>query len=238
MFSIFILDSLKLVLYFIVCASAALATRKLLTIPEEVHRKILHFIMVGSIFVFLYSFSSWQNAALAAAVFAIVIYPVLSIAERFDGYSKLLAERDSGEIKRSLILAFGMFAAVVSVCWGLLGAKYLALAVILGWGLGDATAALVGKKYGKHHLTGRFIDGKKSLEGTAAMFVVAFLAITSVLYLNNILPGYGCLTISTISAAVCAVVELHTKNGLDTLTCPAATLVVMVLLVHVWVGLL
>lgn len=235
---IFLLGFSKLLLYFLICASCALVIRKFTQVPDEIYRKTLHLILVGSIFVFLYMFDTWEVSALAAVVFAIIIFPALSFAEGFRSYSTLLAERDSGEIKRSLILVFGMFASVISICWGIFGAKHLALAVILGWGLGDAAAALVGKRFGKHHLEGKFIDGKKTLEGTVAMFIVSFISIIVVLTLNSALPRHGYIPVAVITAAVGSIVELNTKKGFDTLTCPASTLMVMIQLIYLWGGLL
>ncbi|MDR0381414.1 MAG: phosphatidate cytidylyltransferase [Oscillospiraceae bacterium] len=232
----FSLSFAKLILYYAACASCALAIRRFTRISEEPYRKILHLILIGSAFVLLYAFDTWQGAAIAAVVFAVIIFPVLSLAEHLKGYSKLLAERNGGEIKRSLVEVFGMFAATIALCWGLLGAKYLALAVILGWGLGDGAAALVGKAFGKHRLEGKYIDGKKSLEGSLAMFAVSFAAIITVLISHSALPWHGYIPVAAASAMVCAVVELHTKNGLDTLTCPAAALAVMLPLIHLWGG--
>lgn len=235
---IFIVSFSKLLLYFIFCATCALVIRRFTSVPDELYRKILHLILLGSAPVLLYMFDTWQSSSLAAIVFAVIIFPILSLAEHLKGYSNLLAERDSGEIKRSLIAVFGMFAVIIWVCWGIIGAKYLALAVILGWGLGDGAAALVGKRFGKHHLEGKFIDGKKTLEGTVAMFVVSFITIIAVLLSNSVLPWHGYIPIGAITAAVCAIVELNTKNGLDTLTCPAATLTVMLPLILLWGGIL
>lgn len=235
---IFLLEFTKLLIYFIFCATCAFTLRKIIKIDDELYRKLLHFILLGSSPVFLYVFSTWYSSVLASASFAILAYPLLSFAEKLDGYKYILAERDIGEIKRSLIAVFGMFAIVIAICWGLLGTKYLALAVILGWGLGDAAAALVGKKFGKHHLKGKFIDGKKTLEGTIAMFIVSFIAIITVLILNSGLSWYGNMLISIIAAGVCSIAELNTKNGLDTLTCPAATLAAMLSFLHLWGGAL
>ncbi len=235
---IFLINFLKLLIYFIIFATCALILRKITKIPDEFYRKILHFILLGSTPVFLYVFSTWQGSVLASVSFAVLVYPILSLGEKLEGYTNILAERKSGEIKRSLITVFGMFAVVITICWGLLGAKYLALAVILGWGIGDAAAALIGKKFGKHHLKGKFIDGKKTLEGTVAMFIVSFITIITVLILNSQLSWYLNMSISIIAAGVCSIVELNTKNGLDTLTCPAATLATMLPLLRLWGGIL
>ena len=41
-------------------------------------------------------------------------------------------------------MLFLMFAAVISVVWGVFGKPYIAAAAILMWGTGDAAAALIG----------------------------------------------------------------------------------------------
>ncbi len=234
----FLFDFSKLLVYFVTCASCALAIRLFTQVPEELYRKTLHFILLGSAPVLLYLFDSWHNAVLASVVFAALVYPALTLAEKLEGYSNILAERDGGEIKRSLIAVFGMFAAVIWICWGIFGAKYLALAVILGWGLGDAAAALVGKKFGKHHLEGKFIDGKKTIEGAVAMFIVSFITVIIVLLLSTNLPWYGHISVAIITAGVNSIVELNTKNGFDTLTCPAATLATMLPLLYLCGGIM
>lgn len=234
----FLVDFLKLLAYFIIAASSALVLRKLVKIPKELFRKLLHFILLGSAPLLLYAFSSWQNAVLGSALFAIIVYPALALAERIEGYSRLFVERESGEIKRSLMLVFGMISIVIFLCWGMLDAKYLALAVILSWGLGDAAAALIGKKYGRHHFKGKYIDEKKTFEGTFAMFVVSFFTVFFVLIVNVNLPLYGYFLIAAISSAVVSLVELSTKNGFDTLTCPAANLAIMIPLLYMCGGIL
>ena len=220
--------------YFAVCASSALFLRLLVTVPREVFRKILHFILLGSIFVWTYAFKTWWISAMAAVVFMIIVFPILALAERIPGYSELLIERKSGEIKRSLVVVFSMFAILISFCWGLLGEKYLIIASALAWGLGDAAAALVGKRFGKHYLEGRLIEGRKSLEGTLAMFVVSFFAVLVVLLIHGSIRWYGYVPIAAVTGAVCAVVELYTKGGMDTITCPLAAAAVLIPLVHLW----
>lgn len=234
----FLFDFLKLLTYFLICASTALIIRKFVKIPKELFRKLLHIILLGSTPIFLYLFNSWQSAVFGSMLFAVVVYPILSFAEHIEGYSKLLIERESGEIKRSLMLVFGMISVVIFLCWGMLNAKYLALAVILSWGLGDAAAALIGKKYGRHHFVGKFFDEKKTFEGTMAMFVISFFTIFTILIYNINLTWYEYLLISGITSAVVSVVELSTKNGFDTLTCPSANLTVMMSLLYLFGGIM
>lgn len=217
--------------YFAVCATGALVLRRLVAVPTEVFRKTLHIILLGSIFVLVYAFKTWWISAVSTIVFAAMVYPVLMFAERIPGYSKLLTERKSGEIKKSLIVVFTMFFVLICVCWGWLEQKYFIVASVLAWGLGDAAAALVGKRFGQHYLEGKLIEGRKSLEGTVSMFAVSFVSVLIVLLISSTLDWRSSIPIAAVTAAVCSVVELYTKGGMDTITCPFAAAAIMIPLV-------
>ena len=100
--------------YFALCAAAALLLRRLIAVPQELFRKTLHFILLGSIFVLMEAFRVWWISALASLTFIAMVFPLLALAEHIPGYSALLTERKDGEIKRSLVVVFGMFAVVIS----------------------------------------------------------------------------------------------------------------------------
>jgi dolichol kinase len=223
--------------YFIVCASLALLIRKYIKMQRELFRKTLHTILLCSLFVWVYAFSTWWLSALAVALFAAVVYPVLALAERIRGYSELLTERKQGEIKKSLLVVFTMFAAVICVCWGWMGDKMLFIACVFAWGFGDGAAALVGKRFGKHYLEGRFIEGRKSVEGTLAMFAVSFVSVLIVLLLRGNMLWYGYAPTALLAAGVCAAVELYTPGGFDTITCPFAAAAVILPLTYLWGGI-
>lgn len=220
--------------YFALCAAGALALRRLVAVPAEVFRKTLHVILLGSILILTYVFHTWWVSALASAVFIAMVFPILAFAERLPGYSRLLTERRPGEIRRSLVAVFGMFAALLCVCWGWLGERYLVVASVFAWGFGDAAAALVGKRFGQHAIEGRLVEGRISLEGTLAMFAVSFVTVMVILLANGALTWYGCIPAALVTAALCAVVELFTKGGIDTLTCPLTAAAVLIPLVHFW----
>jgi len=226
-----------ILLYFVICATTALVAHALLPIPSEVFRKILHLILLGSLAVWVLEFSTWWLSALSAVVFALAVYPLLSLAEHIKGYSALLTERKGGEIKHSLLVVFAMYALVAAICWGWLGDKLLTLASIYAWGFGDAAAALVGKRFGRHHFTAQAIC-RKSWEGTLAMFTVSFVTVFVLLQLRGGLNGAEILFTAALTAAVSAVVELYTPNGMDTITCPLAAMVTLLPLVTLFGGIL
>ena len=225
------------ILYFIICASSALLLRYFVHVPTEVFRKILHCILLGSLFCWILGFSSWWSAALSSFGFAVVVYPILAFLERFKGYSRLLTERKGGEIKRSLLVVFTMFTVVICVCWGYFGDRMLVLASVFAWGYGDAAAALVGKRFGRHGIKGKYVEGRKSLEGTISMFTVSFLCVLAILLVRGNMNWYGYIIVSVITAAVSAVVELYTPNGMDTITCPLAAMTVLLPLVYLFGGI-
>lgn len=233
----FIVGFEYLAIYFVTAATSAILIRKLFPVPHEVFRKILHGIVLGSLLVFTFGFSTWWKSAVASVIFAIIIYPVLALAERWKGYSDLLTERKTGEIKTSLLLVFAMFAVVISVCWGWLGDRMLLLASIYAWGFGDAVAALVGKKFGVHKITGKFQTGKKSYEGTISMFVTSFLCVFIIMMLRGGLAWYECLIIAFFAGGVSAVTELYTSNGFDTVTCPISAMLVILPLTYLFGGI-
>lgn len=223
-----------LLAYFATFFAGALVLRRFVVLPREVFRKTLHLILLGSIFILTYGFKTWWLSAIAAIGFIAMVFPILALAERIPGYSKLLIERKSGEIKRSMIVAFSMFAILICVCWGWLGLKFLVIASVLAWGLGDLAAALVGKQFGQYYIEGKLVEGRKTLEGTLAMFGVSFVTVLVVLLAYGPLESFGYVPIAALTAAGTTVVELYTKNGLDTLTCPFAAAAIMTPLVLLW----
>ena len=139
-------------LYIIIMACSALVARKFMKIPDELFRKILHFILLGAYFVFLFAFETWWISAGCACALILLFYPLLALAGRIPAFSSFVNERKEGEFKSSMVLALAMIAFSISICWGVLDDKLLTLACVYAWGVGDAFAALVGKKWGKHKI--------------------------------------------------------------------------------------
>lgn len=212
-----------LIIYFIVAASTALVLRHFLKPSREGMRKLLHIIAVLSVFVYLHAFKTYFIAAGAAAAFALLVYPILYVVERqFPKIMRKLSERKNGEFKSSLMILKLMFILLILIFWGGLGerGKPIIIGAVMAWGLGDAAAALVGKAYGKRRVKGRFVDNKKTHEGTTAMLVVSFAAVFVSLLCYTSFDWYFCLAIAAVTAPVCALVELISSGGMDTITVP------------------
>ena len=227
----------SIILYFVIAAGGAIGSRFLIRIPNELFRKILHCILLGSLFMFTFAYGEWWISALAAVIFELIVYPLLIVLERLKNFSEITTERKKGELKNSLLLVFTMYAVVVSICWGWLGDKYLALAAIYAWGFGDAAAALIGKKFGKHKIKWKCTDGKKSAEGSFSMFLVSFISVLIILSYRGGMSVMGIIITSFITAAVSMLAELCSKDGNDTVICPMAAMIILVPLVYLFGGL-
>ena len=224
-------------LYYIVMASAALLLRKLTRIPDEVFRKLLHFILLGSFPLFVFGFETWHGSALFAVAFAAVVYPILKLFEKLKAYSEFVTERKKGELKSSLLIVFFMFAVVIGVCNGWLREPYLALASVYAWGIGDAFAALVGKRFGRHKLNLKFTDGKKSAEGSAVMFLSSFVSVAIILAVRGGISPLGYVVIPSVVALVSTASELYASGGMDTVICPVCAMSVLIPSVYLFGGI-
>lgn len=91
--------------------------------------------------------------------------------------------------------------------------------------LADALAALIGVRYGQ---TKYFVSqDQKSLEGSAAFFMVAFLSTHIPLLLSGITGRLESILIAVLVGLVVMVIEAISWEGLDNLFIPYGTLVVL-----------
>lgn len=212
----------------------AVLLKSTFNVPSEVVRKLYHLVIVLSIFPLVQLFDAWYLAVLAVCLFAAITYPILMVVESTAFYKRIAVEREGGEFKSSLIVVQTSMALLLFIAWGVLGAewRYVAVVAVMAWGLGDAAAALVGKRWGRRRIEHPRIEGAKTMEGTQAMFVTAALAIflTLLLYANHSWPVS--LTVAVLVAPVCAVVELFSRRGMDTLTVPLAAALTLLPLLH------
>ena len=216
------------VLYIIVAVGIMLLVRKCFPIPDELFRKALHFVLLGAYIPLVFAFETWWMAAIFATSLIIILFPALSIAGKIPMFSAFVNERKKGEFKSSMVLAVGMMAFSVTLCWGLFADRYLVLATIYAWGIGDGLAALVGKRFGKHKIKWKLADGKKSMEGSATMFLCSLSAVFTVLMVRGGIGVPMCCAIALLAALVCTVAELCAKDGWDTVICPISAMIVIV----------
>ncbi|CAG8627096.1 10772_t:CDS:2 [Ambispora leptoticha] len=104
------------------------------------------------------------------------------------------------------------------------GREYIAIAGIMAMTYGDAFAAIIGKRYGKHEY--QVIgdgDNRRTLEGSQANFIASFLAvsITWMIMSPPELNNYWDIIFGSIIAAVASTAfEAISPRGTDNLTVP------------------
>ena len=216
------------ILYIFPLAVILLISRKFTKISDELFRKSLHFVLLGAYVPLLFGFNTWWHCLIFVLTLGVLLFPTLSIAGKIPGFSSFVNERKKGEFTSSMILALGVMALSITVGWGLMNDKFLVLAGVYSWGVGDAFAALIGKKFGKHKITWSFVDNKKSVEGSLAMLLTSALSVFIVLILRGGVHPLFCILISVLSATASTFVELCSKNGLDTITCPAVSMAIII----------
>jgi dolichol kinase len=107
--------------------------------------------------------------------------------------------------------------------------SYIIAAGILPMAYGDAAASIVGEKFGRHKYA---LVARKSLEGSAAMFLVTLASLTAGLIFFSVIYGFSFLSKipALLSVAVVAtLVEGFSPMGFDNLTVPAFSVLTFLL---------
>lgn len=222
-----VLHALFTALYFGGVGIIAILFRYVIKLKGEWYRKALHFFFMGSIIFWLYVFTYWYTSVIVLITYLILALIGLTILERYSFYNDLLAERFKGEVKRSLTIAFLVFITAISVFWGIYGEayKYIILAGVLAWGIGDALAALVGKKENNKVIEHKLVKNKKTVEGSIAMFIGSTIVVFLVLLFVGEKQGLYSLLVALVAGVIGTFVELYTKDGWDTLTLPITLMI-------------
>ncbi len=193
---------------------------------KEVFRKTLHIIVLAFTAFWFYMYDEWWRSVHVIAVVLVVIYPILKFLSRYKILSRIFNARKAGEFSDSFAALMIMYIMVASVCWGIFGERLLGIAAIYAWGPGDAAAALIGMKFGKHKI-GR--EKKKSFEGSLAMFIFSFFSVLTVLFIYGKYGILATIIVALIVAIVSTITELVVENGYDTFYCPISAMVVLII---------
>ena len=215
-------------LYLIPAAIIMLLIRKFTKIPDELFRKILHFILLGAYIPLLFGFNTWWKSVILVGSLIILLLPILTFAGKIPGFSSFVNERKKGEFTSSMVLALSVMLLTITVGWGIFEDKFLVLASVYAWGVGDAFAALIGKRFGKHKIKWKFVDNKKSYEGSIAMIVTSTISVFIVLLVRGGINPVFALLIAFVASLTSTFVELCSKNGIDTITCPSVAMALIV----------
>ena len=213
----------------IAMATVLIIIRYTTKVPGYVFRKLLHIVAMLAIFPLLFLTEIWWIAVAVDVAFLIMVIIALQLVEKCRFYDGLFQQKGKHEVIISFVCLFSMIGAFIALCWGLLGqeCKYMAAAAMMAWGPGDGMAAIVGITWGKKKLSGKMIEGTKTVEGTVAMGVTSCICTAVTLVLLSELAWYVILPVSLVIGVIAAFTELFTKRGWDTITVPVVSLAVL-----------
>ena len=235
MMNSFVYEALITFLWFtipvIVLGIICIAIRFLTKIPDFIFRKILHLIAMGMIPILVIVPTHWWIAEIVTGICILGLLTLLLIFERTELYKKFFVEKNKHEVLISFLLFFLVVVLLIALFWGYRGDahRYLVIVAILSWGLGDAAAAIFGRLIGKHQVSGKMIEGTKSIEGSVACFLLAFLISLIFLILLMHYVWWLALIESLLIGVAVSFVELFTKKGFDNLTCPLIAALILFL---------
>jgi dolichol kinase len=190
--------------------------------PQDFTRKFVHIGAGMWVFGVLALFENWTIGIIPFATFIVLNF----IFYRF----RLLESVDAPDSTPGTVYFALSITLLFLIFWRTNSPDdrgYVAAAGTMAMTWGDALAAIVGKRWGRHHYQiGR---GRRSFEGSAAMFAASFVAMLLTLLLTpgsalspqSVPIGFNAALIASLIAALAATIaEGVSPHGTDNLSVP------------------
>jgi len=195
---------------------------KLFRFSSKHSRKFLH-IMIGNL-PFVIPFFTLNSFPLNLPFFVAAPFIIVTLLATPYVPSRTLGERLkglTGITEKGHHLGLVYYAVSYTVLALFFASKpYIIAAGVLPMAYGDASAAIIGEKYGRRQY---HVFTKKSLEGSAAMFIVSFLSVeASILFFSTLylLPLVTLSVAALAVALVATIAEALSPLGFDNITVP------------------
>ena len=231
----YVYEAINAFLWFVIpiaiLAIILIPIRIFVKIPDFIFRKILHTVAISTIAILIVVPTHWWVAEIVMGICGIGIIVILLIFEHIEFYKKLFIEKSKHEVLISFIVFFIVVLSLIAFFWGHRGDahKYYVIIALLSWGLGDAAASIFGHLIGKHEISGKLVEGTKSIEGTIACFIFSFLISFILLLTLMHFVWWVALLESIVIGIVVSLSELFTRKGMDNVTCPISAAIILFL---------
>lgn len=203
--------------------------KRIWDVPSEVSRKIAHVGCGGVLLAIPLVVSSHWSVLILSTSFALLMFitHTTGLLRGVHGVGRGLG----GVLVYPFAgwLAYWLAFSVTHRGWLLYGTSIAVLAVA------DAAGALVGRTWGRHRYEVAD-DHHRSLEGSAAVFISAWLCVAGGVALTHTTPIGQLLLLSTAVAITATLLETVSVAGLDNLLVPFGTLFVLHHLVDMSAG--
>ena len=189
---------------------------------DYIYRKVLHISAILTVFCFILPSHTWWIVILDILTILALINITLLIIERFKFYKLLFVDKSHHEILKMINAYYLIMVVLILLFYGLRGEeyKYLVIISILAWGLGDAVAALIGIKFGKHKLDIPFADNSKTIEGSLAMLITSFITCLVFLIIFMHFDAWKLVIAPILVSLSITYIEAISKDGVDNIFCP------------------
>ncbi|MCS7059645.1 MAG: phosphatidate cytidylyltransferase [Anaerolineae bacterium] len=174
---------------------------------------------------------AFGTAALFDSLWAAIVPPAAFVLINYASYRLNLFQAMESEDKSNIgtILFPLAFIAMILIFFERSRPLFVAALMPLTWG--DAFAAIIGRRWGRHRYT--VAGARRSAEGTAAMLGFSFLAVAGALAVWG-WPIGNALLYALCLACLSALAEAFSPAGLDNLTVPAAGVLAWALFQTLW----
>jgi phytol kinase len=201
------------------------ASRKFFNLPSELTRKFIHIGAGMWVFGILLLFDSWQIGIIPFTTFIGINF----LLYRY----RIIAAMDTEDSSPGTIY-FAISVTLLFLLFWRPGTPVdnvpIAVAGVMAMTWGDALAALIGKRFGKHKY--QIGQSVRSWEGSLAMFIATTIAIFLVLFL---LPGSAlaqnavpfdiakAILVALVTGTSATLAEAISPHGTDNLSVPIVT---------------
>lgn len=212
-------DTLAIVIAFVyvfAVLGVAEALRKVLKLPVEFTRKVVH-ISVGM--------WAWGTVALFESKWMAIVTPAAFVVLNYVSYRRgLFLAMESNDRSNLGTVYFPLaFVAVILLIWDV--SKPMLVAALMPMTWGDSFAAVIGKAIGRRRYS---VGGStRTVEGSLVMFALSFASVFITLLVLERLSGTDigwAALFALATAATATLVEAVSVRGLDNLFVPAASL--------------
>lgn len=228
------------VLYALLTLVIADVARRKLNVGSEFTRRIVHLFAGGAIWTVPYYTHSWV-ATFVALLFTVFLF--FAGTDRFSKFFSAMArpeDTENNSVRGPFWYAVSITVLTAIFTFGGFETIYFIPAAaihMMMWG--DGASAPVGMRFGKNH-TVEILGSKRSLQGTLALFIFAFLGALVAFWFFGILnyqtlaPGgvilwYEMLVMALAGSITATLVELVSPKGTDNITLPYAACTVMLI---------
>lgn len=225
-------DTLAIVIAFVyvfAVLGVAEALRKVLKLPVEFTRKVVH-ISVGM--------WAWGTVALFESQWMAIVTPAAFVVLNYVSYRRgLFLAMESNDRSNLGTVYFPLaFVAVILLTWDV--SKPMLVAALMPMTWGDSFAAVIGKAIGRRRYS---VGGStRTVEGSLVMFALSFASVFVTLLVLESLSGTNigwAALFALATAAVATLAEAVSVRGLDNLFVPAASLGALALMRMVYLTL-